>query len=84
MDVEEADDGYDPVEEAKKAARGKNQESKDQFNHQMSERMKARGDLFDEMVVHEEKIRLGDPGWKARYYEVRLLYARQRMLTWQN
>ena len=28
------------------------------------------GDRFDEMVSHEEEIRLGDEGWKGRYYKV--------------
>ena len=36
----------------------------------MAERGKGKHDRFDEMVVHEEQIRLGDAGWKARYYEV--------------
>ena len=33
--------------------------------------MKDKSDLFDEMVEHEEKIRLGEAGWKERYYQVR-------------
>lgn len=40
------------------------------FKNHVKDRMKERDDLFDEMVVHEEQIRLGDSGWKARYYEV--------------
>ena len=33
--------------------------------------MKEQSDKFDEMVEHEEKIRLGEAGWRERYYEVR-------------
>ena len=33
--------------------------------------MKDKADMFDEMVQHEEKIRLGEAGWRERYYEVR-------------
>ena len=32
---------------------------------------KERSDMFDSMFQSEQKIRLGEPGWKARYYEVR-------------
>ena len=35
-------------------------------------RSKAGGDMFDEMVAHEETIRLGEEGWKGRYYRARL------------
>lgn len=31
--------------------------------------MKDKADCFDEMVEHEEKIRLGEAGWRERYYE---------------
>ena len=31
---------------------------------------KEKGDLFDTMVVDEAKIRLGEEGWKQRYYQV--------------
>ena len=42
----------------------------EEFAEAMKEAMKDRGDMFDDMVVHEEKIRLGETGWKARYYQV--------------
>lgn len=45
-------------------------ELEDKFKNHVKDKMKERDDLFDEMVVHEEQIRLGDAGWKARYYEV--------------
>lgn len=31
---------------------------------------KEKGDMFDTMVVDEAKIRLGEEGWKKRYYQV--------------
>lgn len=34
--------------------------------------LKDKADCFDEMVQHEEKLRLGESGWKERYYEVGL------------
>ena len=42
------------------------------FKTQVKDRMKQRDDLFDEMVVHEEQIQLGEAGWKSRYYGVSL------------
>jgi len=41
------------------------------FQLEVNERAKAGGDMFDEMVAHEEAIRLGEDGWKCRYYRVR-------------
>lgn len=37
---------------------------------QLAARMKDKGDAFDTMIQSEEKIRLGEEGWKARYYQV--------------
>ena len=34
---------------------------------------KERADMFESMYESEQKIRLGEAGWKARYYEVRAL-----------
>lgn len=31
---------------------------------------KEKGDMFDTMVMDEAKIRLGEDGWKERYYQV--------------
>ena len=36
----------------------------------MTEHLKDANDRFDDMVQHEERIRLGEEGWKGRYYEV--------------
>ena len=46
----------------------------EEFKTQVKDRMKQRDDLFDEMVVHEEQIQLGEAGWKSRYYGVSLFY----------
>ena len=40
------------------------------FDQAMKDRLREQGDRFDEMVAHEEDIRLGDEGWKERYYQV--------------
>lgn len=37
---------------------------------QMEAKAKEKGDMFDIMVVDEAKIRLGEEGWKQRYYQV--------------
>ena len=34
--------------------------------------MKGKSDMFDSMVEDEGKIRLGEDGWKLRYYQVGL------------
>ena len=36
----------------------------------MEAKAKEKGDMFDIMVVDEAKIRLGEEGWKQRYYQV--------------
>ena len=40
------------------------------FDAVMKDRLREQGDRFEEMVAHEEDIRLGDEGWKERYYQV--------------
>ena len=40
------------------------------FQNQMKDRLKGKSDCFSQMMELEEKIRLGEDGWKARYYEV--------------
>lgn len=42
----------------------------EQFDAEMKERLRANVDRFEEMVEHEEGIRLGEVGWKERYYKV--------------
>jgi len=34
--------------------------------------MKARGDRFEESCEAEGKIRLGEAGWKSRYYQEKM------------
>jgi 5'-3' exoribonuclease 2 len=38
------------------------------FKKQLEDNLRDRGDRFDEAVASESKIRLGEAGWKARYY----------------
>ncbi|GLC40571.1 hypothetical protein PLESTF_001013400 [Pleodorina starrii] len=42
------------------------------MKERLEEMMKERSDRFDEMMVDEEKIRLGEEGWKDRYYHEKL------------
>ena len=42
------------------------------FKEQVEESMKAKGDRFEESVAAEAKIRLGEAGWRARYYEEKM------------
>ena len=49
-------------------------EASDRFRDQVGDVMKEKGDLFDTMFEAEEKIRLGEAGWKERYYQVRRRY----------
>lgn len=69
LDEAAADDGYDPTE-GKVVTEEELQQQAERFNADISSRMKDKGDLFDEMVLHEEQIRLGEAGWKLRYYQV--------------
>lgn len=46
---------------------------------QMETMAKEKGDMFDTMVVDEAKIRLGEDGWKERYYQVSYLLSCLRM-----
>ncbi len=36
------------------------------MKERLDEMMKSKGDRFDEMMVDEERIRLGEEGWKDR------------------
>ncbi|KAL4452283.1 hypothetical protein ABPG75_007945 [Micractinium tetrahymenae] len=55
--------GIDP------AVAAKNARLVEEFKAKMKEDMKDKADMFDQMVEHEEKIRLGEAGWRERYYE---------------
>eukprot|EP00891_Asterochloris_glomerata_P002215 jgi/Astpho2/2215/Aster-x0098 len=48
------------------------QKARDDFKAQMEETMKGKSDMFDSMVEDEGKIRLGEDGWKLRYYQEKL------------
>lgn len=41
-----------------------------EFDAQVQGLMKDKGDRFDEMMEHDERIKLGEKGWKERYYKV--------------
>lgn len=39
-----------------------------QYKEKLKEQAREKADQFDAMVEHEERIRLGEPGFKQRYY----------------
>jgi hypothetical protein len=43
-------------------------ESAAQYKDRLKQELKTRADMFEDMVQHEEAVRLGETGWKARYY----------------
>lgn len=42
----------------------------DEMKAKLKESMKAKSDMFEDMCKHEEDLRLGESGWKERYYQV--------------
>lgn len=44
-------------------------ETADKYKSKLKGILKQKADMFEDMVQHEEAVRLGDDGWKARYYE---------------
>ncbi|PSC72218.1 5 -3 exoribonuclease 2 [Micractinium conductrix] len=75
LEAEEEAEAEQEVEELVKdaaidpAVEAENKRLVDEFKAKMKEDMKDKADCFDEMVEHEEKIRLGEAGWRERYYE---------------
>lgn len=47
-------------------------EAVEAFKEKLKEEVKEKADKFDEMVEHEERIRLGEAGFKDRYYTEKL------------
>uniref|UniRef100_A0A061S5C0 5'-3' exoribonuclease n=1 Tax=Tetraselmis sp. GSL018 TaxID=582737 RepID=A0A061S5C0_9CHLO len=64
----DAEDGVEASEEQKAA----NKKAAQEFKEKMEENMKEKSDMFDTMVESEKKIRLGEPGWRERYYQEKL------------
>ncbi|KAL3152052.1 hypothetical protein ABBQ32_001163 [Trebouxia sp. C0010 RCD-2024] len=67
-DAEIALDDTEPTEEQVE----KRKEAEESFKAQMETMAKEKGDMFDTMVVDEAKIRLGEEGWKQRYYQEKM------------
>lgn len=45
-----------------------NKKAIEAFKEKMEENMKEKTDMFDTMIESEHKVRLGEPGWRMRYY----------------
>jgi len=75
---EEEEEEGDEEEEAPDTAEATRlaQLHRERFQTEIKERSKADGDMFEEMVAHEETIRLGEDGWKDRYYKARRILRR--------
>ena len=69
-DVDNASTLADDEEGAEELLQAHTAAQSEAFDAEMKDRLKSKGDRFEEMVEHEEGIRLGDEGWKERYYKV--------------
>lgn len=44
-------------------------ETAEKYKAKLKSVLKNKSDMFEDMVQHEEVVRLGEDGWKSRYYE---------------
>ncbi|XP_028784662.1 5'-3' exoribonuclease 3 isoform X2 [Neltuma alba] len=45
------------------------EDNKDELKSKLKERLREKSDVFNSADPEEDKIKLGEPGWKERYYE---------------
>lgn len=43
-------------------------ETQEKYKGKLKSILKSKADMFEDMVEHEEAVRLGEEGWKERYY----------------
>lgn len=78
LEAEEEEEAQEELEELIRdadidpEAAAKLQDAVEEFKNKLKEQVKEKADMFDEMIEHEERLRLGDAGWKERYYEEKL------------
>lgn len=61
----------------------KNAEAVEAYKAKLKEAGKEAADRFDDMVEHEERIRLGEAGWKERYYEASAVASAASQCGWR-
>ena len=71
-DADEADEGPSKAARAAAAAEAAAAEAAASLGAALEAALKNKGDKFDDMVTHEERIRLGQAGWRERYYSEKL------------
>ena len=40
-----------------------------EYRDKLKQQLRSKSDMFEDMIEHEEELRPGDEGWKARYYQ---------------
>ncbi|XP_020599463.1 5'-3' exoribonuclease 3 isoform X2 [Phalaenopsis equestris] len=57
------------IVEAEKSLEAEMLENKEEMKTKLKELLRNKSDLFNAENPEEDKVKLGEPGWKARYYE---------------